>query len=362
MKAFELKLVTLALGAGLTVAAAGCTTESYCFSDCEGDGTAAAGGTGGVGGGAGTPGVGGFGGNISIGGFGGSMDGGRPDGCLDRELCNGLDDDCDGQIDEDIDYTRVENCGNCATNCLTQLQNAVDPKCTPPSPADGTQPGTCSFGSCAQDYFDVDGDPSNGCEYLCQPKSGCGGSTTDDGGDCCNSDDDCDGQIDEDVDLCSPDNCGECGKKCVAANATAKCEKTGAPADPCTATTRHARSISATRASTTSTAPAPTAANMSARRPAPRAKSATASTTTVTAKSTTSTPRSRRTTRASVPIASAGRRANAPRQRTRVCRSASAGKSFAATWTQTTRPQPTRTSHPRAFAMGFAKAAVARRC
>jgi hypothetical protein len=59
------------------------------------------------------------------------------------EVCNGLDDDCDGAIDEDWDFTTDSNhCGNCTTVC--------------PS---GT---TCSAAVCAEsncsDGIDNDGD------------------------------------------------------------------------------------------------------------------------------------------------------------------------------------------------------------
>ncbi len=231
MRPQALAIVLLTVGGALSQV--GCTTESYCFRDCEGDGTSGAGGTTGSDAGFDGPNI-----DAAQGGTGAiiNVDGGpgKPDGCIDTELCNGFDDDCDGEIDEDIDFTNVRNCGNCATDCLAQLEHAVDPSCDPPDPADGTTPGTCNYGSCEQDFYDADGNPANGCEYYCIENPN-GTNTTDPGGeDGCGKDDDCDGQIDEDVDLCDVDNCGACGKKCVILNGTGKCEFSGSSGDACT--------------------------------------------------------------------------------------------------------------------------------
>ncbi len=215
-------LLAATLGATL-VAASGCATESFCFRDCGGDG----GGTGGLDGGpdanGGTSGTG-FEAGDGSGGTGGFVfpDGG--DACAKSnngvETCDGLDDDCNGKID-DVDITQVQHCGSCANNCLTQFGTGVDLTTVT------CNAGTCSYGKCVQDYYDIDGDPSNGCEYYCQWNPN-GTNTTDPGGvNGCGKDDDCDGQVDEDVNVCADvENCGKCGKKCVIANGTAKCTST----------------------------------------------------------------------------------------------------------------------------------------
>ena len=79
---------------------------------------------------------------------------------------------------------------------------------------------------CSSDSYDVDKNPANGCEYVCFWNSQCT-VTLDIGGEFkCGIDDDCDGKVDEDVDLCSDDNCGKCGKLCTKyPHATAKCTK-----------------------------------------------------------------------------------------------------------------------------------------
>ena len=74
--------------------------------------------------------------------------------------CDGLDNDCDGTADEDIDLaTDGNNCGECGNSC-----DGVFPKSL----------GACAFGqcflsNCNPGWFDLDGLDSNGCEYLKTP-------------------------------------------------------------------------------------------------------------------------------------------------------------------------------------------------
>lgn len=71
----------------------------------------------------------------------------------DTEHCDGADNDCDGEIDEDFDLTSdVENCGACEVSCARE--NAVT-SCTD---------GACGFVSCEGGFADCDGDRADGCE------------------------------------------------------------------------------------------------------------------------------------------------------------------------------------------------------
>jgi hypothetical protein len=233
------RLVFSVLGAlGLALGAfQGCTTQSFCFDDCEGQTSGGAGGT-----------------------AGGHLDG-PPDGpllpdsdacigifCVDGsdgptgdaceqtnggvEICDGLDNDCDGQVDNGIDFTSPRSCGTCELDCFEPP--GLDPAsvgCNPPGVTDGTVKGECTY-DCAQDFYDIDGDWATGCEYYC-PFNPTGGNATDPGGDACGRDDDCDGTIDEDVATCDDEeNCGKCGKPCIIENGTGKCVSSGGP--PCT--------------------------------------------------------------------------------------------------------------------------------
>ncbi len=214
---------TLALAAA---GASGCNTEAYCFADCDGEGTTT--GTGGTG--TGGTGVGGF---TSSGGEGGCVFDctGGTGGCQPTnggiEICDSLDNDCDGTTDNgpDIDFTGIKTCGTCTNNCYTLLLNCDPATITcDPGPSPGSVAGTCDCGACAQDYYDLDGDGT--CEYYCV-------KSTDDDAVCNNKDDDCDGVKDEDVDVCdSTTDCGKCGKNCVTLHGTSKCEHAGAM--PCT--------------------------------------------------------------------------------------------------------------------------------
>ncbi|MEC7520728.1 MAG: MopE-related protein [Myxococcota bacterium] len=130
-----------------------------------------------------------------------------PDGCLEAELCNDLDDDCDGFFDEGFDLdANPEHCGECGNVCL-------------PAHAFGVcEAGVCGLGACDVGFYDLDGDPDNGCEYRCA------GVETDDAI-CDLRDDDCDGVVDEDVDFDGdPVNCGRCGRVCNAPHSTAACD------------------------------------------------------------------------------------------------------------------------------------------
>jgi hypothetical protein len=93
------------------------------------------------------------------------------------EVCNSIDDDCDGEVDEDFPLKN--------TSCQVGV-------------------GVCqSFG-----VFVCD--PNNPLSLVCNAVPGAGYIEV-----CNGIDDDCDGQVDEDFNLLNdPNNCGACGQEC----------------------------------------------------------------------------------------------------------------------------------------------------
>jgi hypothetical protein len=138
----------------------------------------------------------------------GPADLGLPDGCTPGapELCNGFDDNCDGVVDEGIDLmTSLDHCGACNTPCA------------PPGAFGACRAGRCEIASCDIGYYDLSPEVP-GCEYRCD-------RTADDDRACNLRDDDCDGRIDEDVDLMNDtENCGSCGRTCRFPRAMARCD------------------------------------------------------------------------------------------------------------------------------------------
>ncbi|MBI4509974.1 MAG: SUMF1/EgtB/PvdO family nonheme iron enzyme [Deltaproteobacteria bacterium] len=130
-----------------------------------------------------------------------------PDACVPlAEACDSADNDCDGKVDEDFDLSSDPNhCGDCKTVCRY------------PHAFGTCRQGTCEKGQCVSGYHDLNGDPSDGCEYFCIPTAG--------GIEACDfADNDCDGEIDEGFDLATDTmNCGGCGQRCALPNATAAC-------------------------------------------------------------------------------------------------------------------------------------------
>jgi len=111
------------------------------------------------------------------------------------EACNGTDDDCDGQTDEDFDlHSAIDHCGAC------------DRRCAPPQSEPLCLDGVCLVERCLDGWHDLNGTAADGCEYGCVPA----------GAEVCNgNDDDCDGLRDEDYDLDTDlANCGRCGRRC----------------------------------------------------------------------------------------------------------------------------------------------------
>ncbi|HVY49630.1 MAG TPA: MopE-related protein [Minicystis sp.] len=199
-------------GAALALATSGCSTDAYCFADCT---SSSASGT--TSSATGSGGAGGF--NPTTSSSGGDCfphcGSGSGGGCTITnngiEICDGKDNDCNGKVD-DLDANDVHTCGGCPApvDCLGVV--GWDPatvKC---------QNGTCS-GQCAEDYYDIDGDGV--CEYSCT-------KTAPDDTTCNHLDDDCNGKVDDGVDLCSDAaNCGACGHGCNPPHASGQCVHTG---------------------------------------------------------------------------------------------------------------------------------------
>ena len=102
-------------------------------------------------------------------------------GCVNESVCDGVDNDGDGRVDED--YVVIESCGRgqcLASATPSQCQNGAETPCQPGAP----QPEICG-------------------DQL---------------------DNDCDGRGDEGFRLAQdPENCGECGRSCSFENAEAQC-------------------------------------------------------------------------------------------------------------------------------------------
>jgi hypothetical protein len=87
--------------------------------------------------------------------------------CTQPESCNGLDDDCDGPIDEGFDLmTDVMNCGGCGRVCA--LDHATG----------GCVAGACTIESCESGFDNCDMRPENGCESSLMSPTSCGSCTT----------------------------------------------------------------------------------------------------------------------------------------------------------------------------------------
>ncbi len=125
------------------------------------------------------------------------------------EACDGIDNDCDGSMDEGFDVTDdINNCGAC--NHVCQFFKAA-PHCNST---------TCEFDpatDCESGYHDIDGQQANGCEYQCTPTNG--------GVEACDlTDNDCNGTVDETFALLTDvANCGRCGLACEFPHATPVC-------------------------------------------------------------------------------------------------------------------------------------------
>ncbi len=73
------------------------------------------------------------------------------------EICDRIDNDCDSSIDEDFNLqSDPANCGMCGNRC-----NAANARVT-------CTTGMCRIATCATNFWDIDGNYANGCEYECR--------------------------------------------------------------------------------------------------------------------------------------------------------------------------------------------------
>ncbi len=134
------------------------------------------------------------------------------------EACDGVDNDCNGVVDDGIDVASdLVNCGRCGNACVGQPNRGL-----------ACVEGACVLGDCDGGFVDANGRADDGCEYACTPTGAevCDGAdndcdtATDEGtlnacGRCgpvpievCDGDDDdCDGRTDEGL----LNACGRCG-------------------------------------------------------------------------------------------------------------------------------------------------------
>ena len=121
------------------------------------------------------------------------------------EICDGLDNDCDGTIDNGFDFGSVDHCGQCDVSCRFDRATST------------CDEGVCRLLECDAGFVDANRNPLDGCELECTPD--------DDPAELCDEvDNDCDGAVDETFDLRNDaDHCGGCDVICGFERARAFC-------------------------------------------------------------------------------------------------------------------------------------------
>ncbi|MBW2263137.1 MAG: hypothetical protein JRG91_14290, partial [Deltaproteobacteria bacterium] len=141
--------------------------------------------------------------------FGGDLDVVEEETCVPvDETCNYEDDDCDGVIDNGFDL--LSDGANCGANC-----GACGIECGGEHTTAECVLGVCLVTGCEDGWYDIDGDPYNGCEYECTATLS--EESTDDGSCSDGLDNDCDGRIDDedpDCESCVPEFCNELDDDC----------------------------------------------------------------------------------------------------------------------------------------------------
>jgi len=89
-----------------------------------------------------------------------NLDGNPANGCEctegGKEFCNGIDDNCDGEVDEGFDLLHdMDNCGACGSICAVEGAEAFD-----------CRNGHCMITKCPEGAVDADGEPEDGCEFV----------------------------------------------------------------------------------------------------------------------------------------------------------------------------------------------------
>ena len=138
------------------------------------------------------------------------------------EICDEIDNDCNGKVDDVDPKTLQDNPDHC---------NACGTRCARPNAIGRCVSGVCEFDrekDCAPSYYDINKNPADGCEYRCIKTNG--------GVEICDElDNNCDGQIDEGFDTkTNPLHCGKCNHSCSYINAEGRCVDSTCQLGPCT--------------------------------------------------------------------------------------------------------------------------------
>jgi hypothetical protein len=89
-------------------------------------------------------------------------------GASSPEVCDGLDNDCDGSVDEDFKnaggvYDTLTTCGSCLVDCTKLTPSNATESCV----VSGST-ASCAF-TCDANSFDLDKATANGCEFTLDP-------------------------------------------------------------------------------------------------------------------------------------------------------------------------------------------------